>query len=191
MQFIALISRLTSSLISIQKVASFAVKHGQKCGDDIWDCLVEECAQINLNQRINLLFFLDTLLENSTVGLPYRHLVKRDLAKLVQLVVPQTREGVLNLMSADQVSPPPAPAPRTPSPHSLRPQVLRSWKTRRILDAEIIDPILETLQERRTTSVPPLAPSHPRSYRITQSTRYSARSYRHHLLLQSRHPPQN
>ena len=112
MQFIALISRLTSSLISIQKVSSFAIKHGQKCGDDIWDCLVEECAQINLNQRINLLFFLDSLLENSTVGLPYRHLVKRDLAQLVQLVVPQSREGILNLMSADQVSlRPPSPLP--------------------------------------------------------------------------------
>lgn len=111
MQFLSLITRLNSSLASIQKVSSFAIKHGPKCADDLWDCLVEECESVSLNARINLLFFLDTLLDKqgsggagAGEGRPYVALVKRDLAKVVDLVVPQTREGVLNLMAADQVS---------------------------------------------------------------------------------------
>lgn len=115
LQFVSLLGRLTSSLASIQKVSAFAFKHGPRCGEDIWDCLVDECPQVNLNARINLLYFLDSLLDKEqpamaeggkpTVVQPYKNLVKRDLAKVVDIVVPQTREGVLNLMSANQVSP--------------------------------------------------------------------------------------
>lgn len=103
MSFISLLSKLTSSLASIQRVSAFALKYGPKCGDDIWDCLVDECNQVNLNARINLLYFLDTLLDKHAPGQPYKDLVRRDLAKLVEMVVPQTKEGVLNLMSASQV----------------------------------------------------------------------------------------
>lgn len=103
LQFLGLLSRLTSSLASIQKVSSFALKHGPRCGDDLWDCLVEEVGSVSLNARINLLYFLDTLLDKQGAGQPYKELVKRDLAKVVDMVVPKTREGVLNLMSANQV----------------------------------------------------------------------------------------
>lgn len=108
MQFLNLLSRLTSSLVSIQKLSSFALKHGPKCGDDIWDCLVEECSAVSLNARVNLLYFLDTLIStDNKLGQaedqPYRRLVTRDLPKLVDLVVPKSREGNMNLMSANQV----------------------------------------------------------------------------------------
>lgn len=103
MTFIGLLSKLTSSLASIQRVSAFALKHGPKCGDDIWDCLVDEASQVNLNARINLLYFLDTLLDKHAPGQPYKDLIGRDLAKLVEAVVPQTREGILNLLSATQV----------------------------------------------------------------------------------------
>ena len=71
---------------------------------------------MSLNQRINLLYFLDSLLDDklqqsgytgtandSSTQLPYNNLIKRDLPKIVEMVVPDTREGVLNLMSAQQV----------------------------------------------------------------------------------------
>lgn len=103
-QFVTLLSRLTSSLPSIQKVSSFAFKHGPRCGDDLWDCLVEEVGQVSLNARINLLYFLDSLLDKQGPGQPYKELVKRDLGKVVEMVVPSTREGALNLMSVNQVS---------------------------------------------------------------------------------------
>lgn len=120
LEFVGLLSRLSSSLPSITKVASFALKHGPRCGDDIWDCLVDECTTMSLNQRINLLYFLDSLLDkqqsitpsttttststaSDPVQQPYKDLVKRDLSHIVELVVPDTREGILNLMSAQQV----------------------------------------------------------------------------------------
>ena len=115
MQFVSLLGRLTSSLASITKVSSFALKHGPRCGDDIWDCLVDECSHVSLNARINLLYFLDSLLDKEGPPVegskgaaaqvqPYKGLVKRDLGKVVDMVVPKTKEGVLNLMSANQVS---------------------------------------------------------------------------------------
>ncbi|KAM0753783.1 hypothetical protein T439DRAFT_322675 [Meredithblackwellia eburnea MCA 4105] len=136
MAFISLVSKLTSSLASIQRVSAFAFKHGPKCGDDIWDCLIEECATSNLNAKINLLYFLDALLDNDpklgagpSQQQPYRDLVRKDLRSIVDQVVPQTREGILNYMSTIQV--------------------LRSWKTRRLLDAELLDSILQDLEARR------------------------------------------
>lgn len=68
---------------SIQKVVSFAVKHFPPCGEDIWDCIVEETSrasyplgvpvlcgvysflQGSINSRINVLYFLDSLCEAS------------------------------------------------------------------------------------------------------------------------------
>lgn len=160
MQFLSLINRLTSSLASIQKVSSFALKHGPKCADDIWDCLVEECDSVSLNARINLLYFLDTLLDKQGVmgeGRPYAALVKRDLAKVVDLVVPHSREGVLNLMAADQVGAVFLLSSSYNDEYLTREsihfgslvQVLRSWRTRRLLDADVIDPISAKLDSRR------------------------------------------
>ncbi|BGO92784.1 hypothetical protein NBRC10512_007903 [Rhodotorula toruloides] len=143
MEFISLVSKLTSSVLSISKVASFALKHAAKCSDDIWDCYVDEIAHANLNARVNLLYLLDALLdkegpkgvsrgaEASAVGLgSYRVLVERDLGKVVGHVVPETREGILNWMSVQQV--------------------LRSWKTRRLLDAEVLEQVTEELENRKT-----------------------------------------
>ncbi|BGP12577.1 hypothetical protein JCM10213_004836 [Rhodosporidiobolus nylandii] len=142
MQFLALASRLTSSVPSISKVASFALKHASRCSDDIWDCYLDEIASTNLNSRINLLYLLDALLdkegpkvtakgkEGGVVGTgSYRALVERDLGKVVGHVVPETREGVLNWMSTNQV--------------------LRSWKTRRLLDSDVLEAVTAELEGRK------------------------------------------
>lgn len=76
--------------------------------------------QGTLNVRINVLFLLDSLCETSLyVGLPdapYVDYVTRDLARIVELVVPETREGVLNLLSAKQVRPQLGPPGSTSRP---------------------------------------------------------------------------
>ncbi|GJN92259.1 hypothetical protein Rhopal_005289-T1 [Rhodotorula paludigena] len=141
-QFVTLASRLGSSVASISKVAAFALKHAAKCADDIWDCYLDEVAAANLNSRVNLLYLLDALLDKegpraahnaptSTKGVhtSYRELVERDLANVVRLVVPDSREGVLNWMATSQV--------------------LRSWKTRRLLDADILDQVSTELEDRK------------------------------------------
>lgn len=106
MQFMTLLSRLTSSISSIQKTAHFALKYGSRYGDDLWDCLQDEVSKASLNHAINLLYFIEALLVDTTGTQPYPALARRDLAKIVEHVVPRTREGVLNLMSTEQVRPP-------------------------------------------------------------------------------------
>lgn len=66
LQFLQLLRRLTASQQSIQTVVSHAVKYGRKCGADLWDCLIEECGKGNLNARINVLYFLDSLCDPRT-----------------------------------------------------------------------------------------------------------------------------
>ncbi|GAA5862545.1 hypothetical protein JCM1840_004221 [Sporobolomyces johnsonii] len=144
MEFISLVSKLTSSVASISKVASFALKHAQKCSDDLWDCYLDEVHHATLNSRINLLYLLDAVLDREgpkvvvkhavggAVGQgSYRALVERDLGKVVDSVVPDSREGVLNWMSAIQV--------------------LRSWKTRRLLDADVLDAVTADLENRKAS----------------------------------------
>ena len=76
--------------------------------------------QGSINNRINILYFLDSLCEASLVvkshpsmaappGAPatslYVDYVTRDLGKIVDLVVPEGREGLPNMMSTKQVRP--------------------------------------------------------------------------------------
>ena len=99
---------------SIRKVVTFALKFYSRCGDDLWDCLVEECQKGSINTRINILYLLDTLCETSLLtkahssegggsGSYYVDMVARDLSRIVDYVVPDTKEGLLNLLSATQV----------------------------------------------------------------------------------------
>ena len=65
-----------------------------------------------INARINILYLLDSLCEasllskaNSNVsGTLYVDYVTKDLGKIVNCVVPEGREGLVNLTSAVQVS---------------------------------------------------------------------------------------
>lgn len=107
MQFLQLLRKLNASSQSIQKVISFALKNGPRAGEDLWEVALEECAKGTLNTRINILYFLDGLCEaclalGQEAG-GYLGFVVRDLGEIVGRVVPDTREGVLNLRSAKQV----------------------------------------------------------------------------------------
>lgn len=65
-----------------------------------------------INARINILYLLDSLCEasllsksNSNIaGSLYVDYVSKDLGRIVDYVVPEGREGLINLMSAVQVS---------------------------------------------------------------------------------------
>lgn len=107
LQFLQLLRKLNASAQSIQKVVSYAVKYGSRCGEDLWEVVMEECAKGTLNTRINVLYFLDSLLDVSmSLGppdAPYMAFVAKDLGEIVHRVVPDNREGVLNLRSAKQV----------------------------------------------------------------------------------------
>ncbi len=110
---------------------TYAIKYFSRCGEDLWDCLVEECQKVsevfhsdklllliliycykgNTNTRINLLYLLDSLCETSLLTKVNTHaptsfyvdFVARDLGKIVEYVVPEGRNGLPNLMSTVQV----------------------------------------------------------------------------------------
>lgn len=95
---------MSSSLQSINKLSQFVAKHSPRCADDLWDCLADECANVNLNARINLLYFLDSLLQLSgKAGDAWKKLISDGLTAFVKDVVPEGREGRVNAGSAMQV----------------------------------------------------------------------------------------
>ncbi|KAF8525999.1 CTD kinase subunit gamma CTK3-domain-containing protein [Hysterangium stoloniferum] len=137
MQFLAQLKRLSASQPSIQKTVSFALKYFSRCGEDLWDCIVEECQKGSTNTRINIFYFLDSLCETSLASRPstssggnfYVSYVTRDLKKVVDLVVPDGRVGLLNLMSTTQV--------------------LESWRAKRVIDPAVVSEVLESLEQRQ------------------------------------------
>ncbi|KAK0484763.1 CTD kinase subunit gamma CTK3-domain-containing protein [Armillaria novae-zelandiae] len=141
-QFLALLRRLNATQQSIHKAVAFAVKYFAPCGEDLWDCIVEECQKGSINSRINTLYFLDSLCEMSLLVKSHAKVVRsnrpesnqyvdyvaRDLGKIVECVVPSGREGLPNLISTRQI--------------------LESWKTKRVIDPEIIDEALSNISAR-------------------------------------------
>ncbi|OBZ74069.1 CTD kinase subunit gamma [Grifola frondosa] len=150
MQFLALLRRLNaliSSQQSIQKVVGYALKYFSGCGEDLWDCIVEECQKGSINNRINIFYLLDSLCEASLLAKShtgsvghdtsqnssfYVDYASRDLAKIVDYVVPEGRQGLPNLMSTKQI--------------------LESWRSKRVIDPQKVDDVLATL-ETRTASL--------------------------------------
>ncbi|KAJ7459681.1 CTD kinase subunit gamma CTK3-domain-containing protein [Mycena latifolia] len=156
-RFLELLQRLNASQQSIQKVVGFAVKYFPPCGEDLWDCIVEECQKGSINSRINILYFLDSLCEtcllvkshSSSLGSDpgsnqYVDFVKRDIGKIVECVVPAGREGLPNLTSTKQI--------------------LENWRSKRVVDPQTVDDVLSVLGKRTPpsaseTSSAPTAPA--------------------------------
>lgn len=82
------------------------LKNSPRCADDLWDCLTDECAATrNPNVKLNLLYFLDSLLQlQGKAGEAWRGLLTKGLDGFVGDVVPEGREGRVNVGSAMQVS---------------------------------------------------------------------------------------
>ncbi|THH26356.1 hypothetical protein EUX98_g7833 [Antrodiella citrinella] len=140
MQFLGLLKRLNASQQSIQKVVGYALKYFSRCGEDLWDCIVEECQKGSINNRINILYFLDSLCETSLLAKAhsgtdgsqtssyYVDYVSRDLGKIVEYVVPDGRQGLPNLMSTKQI--------------------LESWRSKRVIDPQKVDDVMAALDSR-------------------------------------------
>ncbi|WWC88998.1 uncharacterized protein L201_003915 [Kwoniella dendrophila CBS 6074] len=132
MQFLQLIRKLNASQQSIQKVVGYAIKYGSRCGEDLWECIIEQCGKGSLNTRINILYFLDNLLEIALpLGpseTPYPNLINKNLQDIVEKVVPDNRDGILNLRSAKQI--------------------LESWRLRRVIDHDIVEEAIHSLEGR-------------------------------------------
>ncbi|KAH8088969.1 CTD kinase subunit gamma CTK3-domain-containing protein [Cristinia sonorae] len=151
MQFLGLLKRLNASQQSIQKVVGYALKYFSRCGEDLWDCIVEECQKGSINNRINILYFLDSLCETSLLAKAhggadggssyYVDYVSRDLGKIVEYVVPDGRHGLPNLMSTKQI--------------------LESWRSKRVIDPQKVDDVIAALDSRKDSPDAPQDASGP------------------------------
>ncbi|KAH7334672.1 CTD kinase subunit gamma CTK3-domain-containing protein [Rhizoctonia solani] len=140
MQFLGHLRKLNASQTSIQKIVGYALKHFARCGEDLWDCVMEECQKGSLNTRMNILHLLDNLCETALLyqsgattpssQAPYIEYVTRDLEKIVEYVVPNSRDGLINFQSARQA---------------------KSWQTKRVLDPIAVSNVLETLEAKKTS----------------------------------------
>ncbi|KAF7346125.1 CID domain-containing protein [Mycena sanguinolenta] len=167
-QFLNHLKRLNASQQSIQKVVGFAVKYFPPCGEDLWDCIVEECQKGSINSRINILYFLDSLCEtcllvkshSSSIGSnpgnnQYVDFVNRDIGKIVECIVPPGREGLPNLTSTKQI--------------------LENWRSKRVVDPQAVDDVLLALGKRtpppvaNQASVPASAPHRKSSSSLSRS----------------------
>ncbi|PPQ88513.1 hypothetical protein CVT25_009055 [Psilocybe cyanescens] len=97
----------------------------------------------SINSRINILYFLDSLCETCLIvkshsksdssratnanGL-YVELVTRDLNRIIDLIVPEGRQGLPNLVSTKQI--------------------LENWRSKRYIDPQRIDDIFSFLDSR-------------------------------------------
>ncbi|CAE7089319.1 unnamed protein product [Rhizoctonia solani] len=141
MQFLGHLRKLNASQTSIQKIVGYALKHFARCGEDLWDCVMEECQKGSLNTRMNILHLLDNLCETALLyqsgattpssQAPYIEYVTRDLEKIVEYVVPNSRDGLINFQSARQI--------------------LESWQTKRVLDPIAVSNVLEDLEAKKTS----------------------------------------
>lgn len=127
MQFTLLLSKLNSSLQSIHRLTQLTLAH-PACALDLYDCLVQESTHTTINQRINLLYFIDHILLTPS---PFSQRVTLNLANLINIVVPEQPHGALNLVTALHV--------------------LTVWNTKKLVPPELLQPILLSLQQRTST----------------------------------------
>ncbi|KIK82142.1 hypothetical protein PAXRUDRAFT_154439 [Paxillus rubicundulus Ve08.2h10] len=156
MQFLGLLRKLNATQQSIQKVVGYALKYFSRCGEDLWECIIEECQKGSINHRINILHFLDALCETSLLAKAhqpppaeasshakqvntafYVDYVARDLVQIIECVVPVGRQGLPNLTSTKQI--------------------LENWRTKRTIDPQRVDEVMHVLSTRQSlaTDTPP------------------------------------
>ena len=147
LDFLELLKRLNASQQSIQKIVAFALRHATRSADDIWDCIMTECARVSANAvwawltrqapsntRINILFLLDAFLAddfqtNAVAVAIYRTIAAQHLATIVDMIVPPDNwDAVLNANSTRQI--------------------LASWRTKRVFDVGVLTSLLETADQR-------------------------------------------
>ncbi|KAG8959282.1 hypothetical protein FRC03_008202 [Tulasnella sp. 419] len=184
MQFLSQLRKLNASQTSISKVVGYAIKYFSRCGEDLWECIIEEVQNGSLNMRINIFYFLDGLCETClqlqantqavsasrgsrkpTSYIPY---VSRDLQKVVELVVPDNRDGLINLASTRQI--------------------LDSWRSKRVIETEVLNPVVEVL-DKREEHLRALAPSSTSKTDVNRDEimrRFEEDRERHKVLRQKR-----
>src|SRR5947207_15993452 len=103
LQFLDQLRHLSASQSSSLKLSQFALKH-RALHEDFYSCILEELNATSLNDKVNIFFFLQTLLEQSerTKFRAYPDMIRRDLERIVNDVAP-VDGGAANIQPAKKV----------------------------------------------------------------------------------------
>ncbi|CCH45390.1 CTD kinase subunit gamma [Wickerhamomyces ciferrii] len=108
LQFIQILETLNPSSMAMSKGVSFALKN-QELHEDFHSCILEVLDRIDLNSRINVLYFIESLASSvinnpvkSTNGNgPYINNLKNDFPIIIKKVVPN--QNLINLKSTSDI----------------------------------------------------------------------------------------
>ena len=103
LQFLDQLRHLSASLSSSIKLSQFALKH-RALHEDLYSCIIEELLATSLNDKVNIFYFLGTLVEQSERAQfrPYGDMIRRDLDRIVSDVAPADG-GAANIVPAKKV----------------------------------------------------------------------------------------
>ncbi|PVI05600.1 hypothetical protein DM02DRAFT_610583 [Periconia macrospinosa] len=100
-RFSSLLAHLSAAHTSHQKAAVFALKN-REMDEDLHSCILEQLERNNMNNRANIMFFIDVLCEMATKedeggGVGYVRMMQRDIMRVVDAVCPADGTGAANV----------------------------------------------------------------------------------------------
>ncbi|KAL4974814.1 CTD kinase subunit gamma CTK3-domain-containing protein [Aspergillus desertorum] len=131
MRFTAQLQHLNASITSSQKAAHYALKY-RDMDEDLHSCILEQLERNNMNNRANILYFIEQFCEMATKEdhLPYVRMIQRDILRVVDCVAPADGSGAANVK------------------HVRR--VLTGLQAKKVLSAETVAEIHAGLKDRET-----------------------------------------
>ncbi|CAJ0769136.1 14464_t:CDS:1, partial [Entrophospora sp. SA101] len=129
LEFISHLKSLNASQPYIKKCVKYAIQN-KGCYEDLYRCILEVMDQSTILPRLNLLYFIDALLESSkSINFKgYIELIKQDLNKLI-LDVTSGPNGIINVSNTRRI--------------------LLSWKKKRYFDKKVLDEAEKLLLEQK------------------------------------------
>ena len=100
MRFTAQLQHLNASLTSSQKAAQYALKY-KDMDEDLHSCILEQLEKNSMNNRANILYFLDSLCDLSAPEAQnhpdYIRMMQRDILRIVDACAPEDGSGAANI----------------------------------------------------------------------------------------------
>ncbi|CAJ0745982.1 2783_t:CDS:2 [Entrophospora sp. SA101] len=132
LEFISCLKKLNASQPYIRKCVKYAIQN-KGCYEDLHRCILEVMDQFTILPRLNLLYFIDALLENSkSINFKgYIELIRQDLNKLI-LDVTSGPNGVINITNTKRI--------------------LLGWRKKKYFDKKVLDEAEEILLDKKNCS---------------------------------------
>ncbi|KAK6348211.1 hypothetical protein TWF718_006021 [Orbilia javanica] len=135
LQFTKMLQRLNASVNASKSCAAFALKH-KDLDEDLHSCILEQLETSSMNNRVNLLYFIEHLLEMSvSKGISnYIPMIQSEFRTIVDCVSPADQSGLQNITSTRKV--------------------LAKIKDQKLMSAEIYDELISSLDMREKAGQP-------------------------------------